>query len=116
MELKACTLQELTEKKKVVVIVNGRDILLVLDGKDIRAFNRVCPHARGDLVKGIMEPGHVTCINHGLKYNLESGRINIDDLDEDIVENMDPEILEKIRLATYTARIDGDDVILVLSD
>lgn len=50
-----------------------RLILTRLDG-DIIAFNRLCPHAAGDLGKGRVINGRVSCPDHGWKFDIRTGR------------------------------------------
>ena len=63
-----------------------------------------------DLSKGRFENGSVTCLNHGLQFDLCNGTINIAALDEDITDNIDPEILNKYVLKTDTVIAINDEI------
>jgi len=88
----------------------GFEIVVLLHIKEFYAFNKDCPHAKGDLSKGRFENGSVTCLNHGLQFYLCNGNINTDELDEDITDNIDLEILNKYVLKTYTVVAINNDI------
>jgi 3-phenylpropionate/trans-cinnamate dioxygenase ferredoxin subunit len=56
-------------------VLGGREVLLVnLDG-DIYAIGNRCPHAGGDLSKGSVERGIITCPRHGSKFDVTTGKV-----------------------------------------
>jgi len=57
------------------VVLGDREILLVnLDG-EIYAIGNRCPHAGGDLSKGSIDQGIITCPRHGSKFDVATGRL-----------------------------------------
>lgn len=74
-----------------VYIVEGRPF--VLDG--------VCPHQGGPLGKGRLEGCVVMCPWHGWQFDVRDGKHQIN---------------EALRHATYEARIEGDQVLVLLPD
>ena len=45
---------------------------LNIDGK-VKKVQRLCPHAQGDLSKGIIKDGCLVCPNHGWRFDIETG-------------------------------------------
>lgn len=54
--------------------IDGRDVLLVLQGGTFYAMEDRCTHDNGILHDGELVPGAVKCGRHGAKFNLETGR------------------------------------------
>jgi phenylpropionate dioxygenase-like ring-hydroxylating dioxygenase large terminal subunit len=70
------TVAELRRKKRAAIELLGRKLVLFYDQGRCRALLDECAHRRVPLSLGRIEfPGHITCIYHGLTYNLESGQM-----------------------------------------
>ena len=54
--------------------VEGRKIVVVLNGGKTVAFNALCPHASAELVEGDLRPTYVICPLHNYRYDLSNGR------------------------------------------
>ncbi len=66
--------QELAEKGRAVVKLEGKQILLWRSGEKIYACNNRCPHEGFPLAEGTMADGCIlTCNWHNWKFDLESG-------------------------------------------
>jgi nitrite reductase/ring-hydroxylating ferredoxin subunit len=62
--------------------IAGRQLLLIEEGGQYYLMENRCPHAGGSLHDGSLHRGHLTCPQHGICFNLQSGRpVNIKDLD-----------------------------------
>jgi len=56
------------------VELDGTAILVAnLDGT-LHAIANTCPHAKGDLSRGLIREGIVTCPKHGSRFDLRTGR------------------------------------------
>jgi 3-phenylpropionate/trans-cinnamate dioxygenase ferredoxin subunit len=51
--------------------VHGKDIVVANVDGIIYAMDRYCPHAGGDLSKGVLEGCVITCPRHGSKFDLK---------------------------------------------
>jgi nitrite reductase/ring-hydroxylating ferredoxin subunit len=53
-------------------------ILIILNKKDencsVKVFSANCPHQGGDLNKGKIEGGFISCPWHGCKFDIETGK------------------------------------------
>jgi len=58
----------------VPVSVEGRELVLGLDGERYFAVQRQCVHRGGDLAEGIVSRGHIICPNHGWRFSTATGR------------------------------------------
>jgi len=93
-----------------LVSLEGREYLLGKNSTSYLLFSRLCPHAKGDLFKARRESEDtLVCLNHGLCFNLQSGRLDLSELEAEVLETLDPQILDKIRLQIYIPYRDGED-------
>ena len=95
-------------------MIDGREILVVKTGNQIFAVSNICPHAGGKLDKGRVADGTITCIEHGLCFDLKNGAVRLDPLDEDLLEMMDADNLPFGPLKTYETLIE-DGILYWLS-
>lgn len=58
----------------IAVEVDGRPMVLGLDGDRYFALQRQCVHRGGDLSDGIVSRGHVVCAHHGWRFSTATGR------------------------------------------
>ena len=58
----------------IAIEVEGRALVLGLDGDRYFAMQRQCVHLGGDLAEGIVSRGHVVCPNHGWRFSTATGR------------------------------------------
>mgnify|MGYP002725827288 CR=1 FL=1 len=97
------------------VTVSGRALVVVRTARGVLAARDVCPHQAARLSEGVVcgttlrcKPGDdieygregeiLTCPWHGWEYDLTTGKALVDP--------------ERARVATYTARVDEDRVIV----
>ena len=63
----------LEEGKPMVVDADGMQVMLVRDGRDIRALAAHCAHQGGPLYEGVISDGCVTCPWHSSRFRLADG-------------------------------------------
>jgi nitrite reductase (NADH) small subunit len=89
------TLAELTKaKKKVVTLVDERQILVLVHEGNLYAFDNICVHRDRELHKGVILNGKLVCPGHQWAFALDTGW-------ESIKELCQP---------TYTVELVGDEV------
>lgn len=112
---KICTLQELSAKGRLVLEIENIEILILKVGDEVFATSNICPHAETKLELGIIEKGTITCSGHGTCFDLKTGEIRLDMIeDEDLLEMIDPDNLPFGPLKTYEIRVDGSDIYVTL--
>lgn len=79
----------------VAVSVEGKELVLGLDGARYFATQRRCVHRGGDLAEGIISRGHLICPEHAWRFSTETG------CQADASEYC---------LATYAVRVVGDQI------
>lgn len=91
---KACTLDDLWEGEMASFDIDGREVLIVWpEGKDVRAFQGVCPHQDIPLVEGKFDGKTLVCRAHLWQFDANSGKgINPSDC----------------ALAQYPVKVEGD--------
>jgi nitrite reductase/ring-hydroxylating ferredoxin subunit len=71
--VRACSLDELKVKGRLVIHGRHRPILLVYDGGRVFALDNRCPHMGFPLERGSVEDGILTCHWHHARFELASG-------------------------------------------
>lgn len=84
-----------------LVEVGGRQVALFRMGNDFHALDNMCLHHGGPICEGDIEAGVVTCPWHGWSYAINSGTLM-----------QDP----KVGLSRHEVRVDGDEVLVRLTD
>lgn len=110
--IEACSIEELKALGKKVVVIEGHEILLIHSDSKYFAVDNICPHAKTRLLSGIVEDGTLTCSNHGACFDLKSGAVRIDKIDEDFLEYLDEDNLPFGPLKTYHVSIEGDMIVI----
>lgn len=103
--VRACSLAELQAKGRIVVKIGSRQIALFWHDGQVRACNNRCPHEGYPLVEGSVSERNgaqcaLTCNWHSWAFDLTDGR-NLTGGDN---------------LRVYPACLDGDDVLIDVSD
>ncbi|WP_066630882.1 Rieske (2Fe-2S) protein [Labilibacter marinus] len=112
--IKVCSLDELKQKLKLVVEVGDRKVLMIYHQNTVFAVDNVCPHAKGHLSEGRLEEGSITCLNHGTCFDLRTGKVRMDMIDEDMAEMFeDLDDLPFGPLPTFVAELENDSVFLL---
>lgn len=83
------------------VEVEGRRIAVFNLGGEFRAIDDECPHQGGPLSEGSLAGCLVTCPWHAWEFDLSTGELDGD---------------SGTRLATYSVRIEGEDVLIHLPE
>ncbi len=100
----ACRLADLPDGGTLRVDRDGHRVALVRIGDDVYAIGDRCSHADVSLAEGEVDTDtrHIECWKHGSSFSLETGA---------------PDVLPATQpVPVYEARIEGDDVVLVLPD
>lgn len=73
----ACGVSDVADGVRKVAYVNGQQIAIFNVNGKILAINNRCPHARGPLSEGVVDPAActVTCPWHYAKFDLQSGLV-----------------------------------------
>ncbi len=97
---RATSLEELREKGRLVVGLNGHTICLLAEGDDVYAVDNRCPHMGFPLHRGTVSDGILTCHWHHARFDLCTGGTFDQFADE---------------LRRFPVEIDGDDVYVDLT-
>ena len=111
-KIEVCTINELNSSVKKVVIADGKEILLIYTDGKYYAVDNICPHAQSKLINGRVEDGTLTCLSHGSCFDLKTGAIRIDKIDEDLRELIDVDNLPFGPLKTYQIWIENEMVVI----
>src|SRR6266699_1102259 len=67
------TLDELRDRRRIVIGTPGGAVLVVADGDEVVALDNRCPHMGFPLHRGTIEDGILTCHWHHARFDLRSG-------------------------------------------
>jgi len=82
----------------VTEVVAGENVYAVCNlGGEIAVVDGVCPHHGGPLGHGAIQDGRVVCPWHLWEFDCRTGEYDRD---------------PSLKLATYRARVDGDDILI----
>src|SRR6185503_3137494 len=70
---RVASLDELEEKGRIVVGVEGNTVCLLLEGGEVHAIDNRCPHMGFPLHRGTVQDGILTCHWHHARFDLCSG-------------------------------------------
>jgi nitrite reductase/ring-hydroxylating ferredoxin subunit/ketosteroid isomerase-like protein len=85
---------DVTKRKKVVLEIDGRQILVVAHDGAFYAFDNICIHRQRELSKGVILNGKIVCPGHQWAFALDTGY-------EAVKEECQP---------THPVRVNGDTV------
>jgi nitrite reductase/ring-hydroxylating ferredoxin subunit len=71
--IRAGTLDELRDRRHMVVSTPGGAVLIAAEGDDVVALDNRCPHMGFPLHRGSIEDGILTCHWHHARFDLRSG-------------------------------------------
>jgi nitrite reductase/ring-hydroxylating ferredoxin subunit len=109
---KLCNVSDLPENGKDIFTVDGTDVLVIQTGEQLFAVSNICPHAGGKLNKGRVDDGTITCIEHGVCFDLNTGAVRLDEMDEDLLEMIDADNLPFGPLKIYKTTIENGTLYL----
>lgn len=72
--IKITNASELSPGEMKTFSAQGTELLLANVGGSFFAISNKCPHAGGDLSKGVLEGETVTCPRHGSRFDLKTGK------------------------------------------
>ena len=93
----AAMLSEVPEGAGREVTVGGKKIALVRKDGAVHAVQASCPHMRGPMAEGYLEPGSITCPLHAWTFDLTTG---------------DCQGIPGVRLAIYPVKVDGNRILI----
>ncbi|MEC9359244.1 MAG: Rieske 2Fe-2S domain-containing protein [Pseudomonadota bacterium] len=96
---KIAKLSELVEDKHLAAKIGEHPVALFLVEGEVYATAGKCPHAGGQLHRGTVCDGKLSCPWHGWSYDLRTGECEESD---------------DISLACYPVRVEDDDVYVIL--
>ncbi len=100
---------ELPSNKMIMVVVGGKEVLLVnVDGSYYAIANK-CTHAGGSLVKGTLDGNIVTCPRHASQFDIKTGKAVRGAKIGFIKVNVKDE-------ACYTVKVEGTDILVGVSE
>ena len=67
------TADDIVKRKKVVVEIDGRDILVLAHEGQFFAFDNICIHRQRELSKGVILNGKIVCPGHQWAFALDTG-------------------------------------------
>ena len=111
-KISVCNVAECKTPGKKVVIIEGKEILLIHSDGEYFAVDNFCPHAQTRLISGRVEDGTITCSNHGTCFDLKTGAIRIDKIDEDLLEQLDVNHLPFGPLTVYPIHIENGMIVI----
>ncbi len=111
----ACTVEECNSLGRKVIEVEGQEILIIHSEGKYFAVSNICPHAKTKLVSGRVEEDTLTCSNHGTCFDLKTGAIRIDKIDEDLLDQLDVEDLPFGPLKTYPLSIKDGTIMIEIN-
>jgi len=94
---------ELPENKMIMVVVDGKEVLLANVNGSYYAINNKCSHLGGSLVKGSLEGSIVTCPRHGAKFDVKTGQAVADAKIGFVKMKVKGE-------ESYTVKVEGTDI------
>ncbi|WP_163717215.1 Rieske (2Fe-2S) protein [Mangrovibacterium lignilyticum] len=112
--IEVCTVEECNSLGKKVLTIDGQEILLIHSDGEYFAVDNICPHARTRLISGRVEEGTLTCSNHGACFDLKTGEIRVDKIDEDLLEQIDVDNLPFGPLKTYPLQITNGMIVITV--
>src|SRR5215471_12271 len=71
--VRAASLEDVRERGKLVVSLNGHTLCLIADGDAVHAVDNRCPHMGFPLHRGSVADGILTCHWHHARFDLCSG-------------------------------------------
>ena len=93
-----CALADLPEGEAKTFVVDGVELAAARSGAKVFVVENRCSHDDGPLGEGRLVGGEIECPRHGARFDLASGRAT--------------RMPAVAPIATYTARIEGKDVLV----
>ena len=93
-----CALADLKDGEARVFDVDGVELAAARSGTKVFVVENRCSHDDGPLGEGRLVDGEIECPRHGARFDLASGRAT--------------QMPAVAPIATYTARIEGEDILV----
>lgn len=71
-----CSRERLAAQKIVCIRLADRGFLIILDGGQVIACERACPHEQADLGRGHVADGRLHCPHHRASFSLTTGDVS----------------------------------------
>lgn len=96
---------ELSDGRKKIVSLEGKEILLANVGNAYYAVDNRCPHMGGSLFEGTLDDGLIICPKHGSVFDIKTGKA--------VVAGKILFFRIKVdNLHSYPVKIEGTDVLI----
>lgn len=106
--IRVADIAELPVNKMIMVVVDGKEVLLAnIDGSYYAIANK-CSHLGGALAKGSLEGSIVTCPKHGARFDVKTGQA-IANAKIGFIK-MSVKDVER-----YTVKVEGTDIFVKIS-
>jgi nitrite reductase/ring-hydroxylating ferredoxin subunit len=97
-----------------VFTVNNQEILLCRSEGRYFAFQRYCPHMRGDLSQGRLKGTVITCPLHGSQFHISSGEV-VRWLRGGLVSKISKVFKSSRTLRIYPVKVEDDKILVDIS-
>lgn len=112
----AAEIGDLADGAIIKVKVAGHAVLLARAGDVYYATQEHCPHMGGNLAKGKLKGTIVTCPVHGSQFDLKDGSVIRWTNWTGTIEKVGEVIRHPRSLKTYPVRLEGDKILVRLTD
>jgi 3-phenylpropionate/trans-cinnamate dioxygenase ferredoxin component len=106
--IKVADKAELPANKMILVVVDGKEVLLANVDGSYYAITNKCTHLGGSLSKGSLDGSIVTCPRHGARFDVKTGQAVADARIGFIKMGVKDE-------TSYTVKVEGTDIFVGIS-
>ena len=99
--VRVCSLAEVPDEGALGVEIGSTPVAVVRTGGEVFAMSDICSHAEVNLSEGEVEEGTIECWLHGSCFDVRTGKPT------------NPPATRPV--ATYSVKIEGEDVLVALS-
>jgi len=96
---------DLPANKMAMVIVGGKEVLIVNVEGSYHAIANTCTHSGGSMVKGVLDGCIVTCPKHGARFDVRNGKA----VGEAKVAFMKIKVNDE---ESYTVKVEGTNIMV----
>ncbi len=96
---------ELPPNRMIILVINGKDVLLSNVDGTYYAITNKCTHLGGSLGKGVLENGIVTCPRHGAQFDVRTGKA----VGQAKIAFLKMSVRDEV---SYTVKVEGTDILI----
>lgn len=90
--------------------LNGSTYVVHYYQKVVYVFESKCPHAQGNLLFGTYDNEFIICPSHGIRFNMKTGKANIDEIPDDFLKSIQRIGIDSIKLKLLLTIIENGNV------